>query len=110
VAQLSEGEILRRIVAEEINVKDGIPTFVDRTSGQFRLREGLYLDFKEQLRLETTASVAEIARDILAFSNTEGGLLLIGVADNGKVIGHEPVDTGKLRASLGACPRIADFS
>lgn len=44
--------------------------------------EGLNLDFK----FEITDS-RKIARSMVAFANTEGGKLLIGVKDNGKIAG-----------------------
>lgn len=47
--------------------------------------EGVQLDFK--LRIEDKQ---KIARTLAAFANTEGGSLLIGVKDNGKVRGVNP--------------------
>lgn len=47
--------------------------------------ESVSLDFK--LKIEDQK---KIARTIAAFSNTEGGSILIGVKDNGKVAGCEP--------------------
>lgn len=44
--------------------------------------EGLSLDFKK-----TISSAEKIARTLVAFANTEGGSLLIGVRDNGTVSG-----------------------
>ncbi len=101
MAQIGDGEILRRLIAGKTYVKEGIPALVDRTSGSFLLPEGLQLDYKQQLRVESSSSVAEIARDILAFSNTEGGLLVVGVADDRAVIGHDAIDGRKLRDALG---------
>ncbi|MVM35215.1 ATP-binding protein [Spirosoma sp. HMF4905] len=40
------------------------------------------LEFKRQL-----SSPGRIARTLAAFANTSGGILLIGVADNGKIVG-----------------------
>src|SRR5207244_13600229 len=90
--QVGDGEILGRLIANEADVKEGIPALVDRTSGYCLLPEGLQLDYKQQLRVESSSSVAEIARDVLAFSNTEGGLLVVGVADDRAVIGHDAID------------------
>jgi hypothetical protein len=73
VAQIDNNEILRRIIADEIAVKDGIPALISRVSGQFEPKEGLFLDYKRQIRVDGSTSVAELARDVLAFSNTEGG-------------------------------------
>lgn len=44
--------------------------------------EGLNLDFKFEI-----ADARKIARSLVAFANTEGGKLLIGVKDNGKIAG-----------------------
>jgi len=44
--------------------------------------EGLHLDFKFEV-----SDAAKIARSLSAFANTDGGKLLIGVLDNGKISG-----------------------
>ncbi len=44
--------------------------------------EGLHLDFKFEV-----SDAAKIARSLVAFANTEGGKLLIGVNDNGSIAG-----------------------
>jgi predicted HTH transcriptional regulator len=44
--------------------------------------EGLHLDFKFEV-----SDAPKIARSLVAFANTEGGTLLIGVKDNGKIAG-----------------------
>ena len=45
-------------------------------------REGLHLDFKFEI-----SGFRKIARSLVAFANTDGGKLLIGVKDNGKIAG-----------------------
>ncbi|MGQ9863665.1 MAG: AlbA family DNA-binding domain-containing protein [Bacteroidia bacterium] len=47
--------------------------------------EGLTLDFKQRID-----SAAKIAKTLSAFANTAGGSLLIGVKDNGKIVGIQP--------------------
>ncbi|MCX7606269.1 MAG: ATP-binding protein [Bacteroidia bacterium] len=47
--------------------------------------EGLHLDFKQRID-----SARKIARTLSAFANTEGGSLLIGVKDNGRICGVDP--------------------
>jgi predicted HTH transcriptional regulator len=47
-----------------------------------RAGEGKHLDFKK-----TISSQAKIAKSLVAFANTEGGRLLVGVHDNGTVHG-----------------------
>lgn len=44
--------------------------------------EGLKLDFKQNL-----SSQRKIAKTIAAFANTEGGTIVVGVSDKGKLIG-----------------------
>ncbi len=44
--------------------------------------EGLHLDFKFEI-----SDSAKIARSLVAFANTDGGTLLVGVKDNGKITG-----------------------
>jgi len=44
--------------------------------------EGLTLDFKQ-----TISSSRKIAKTLAAFANTNGGRLLIGVKDNGRIVG-----------------------
>jgi predicted HTH transcriptional regulator len=46
--------------------------------------EGLYLEFKR-----TIPSAEKIARELCAFANTSGGTLMIGVDDNGSLVGME---------------------
>lgn len=47
--------------------------------------EGLQLDFKFEIEDQK-----KIARTLVAFANAEGGSLLIGVKDNGKIVGTNP--------------------
>ncbi|MCS6789639.1 MAG: ATP-binding protein [Bacteroidia bacterium] len=47
--------------------------------------EGTQLDFKQRID-----SARKIARTLSAFANTEGGSLLIGVKDNGRICGIDP--------------------
>ncbi len=44
--------------------------------------EGLHLDFKFEV-----SDAPKFARSLVAFANTDGGTLLIGVKDNGKIAG-----------------------
>ncbi|HBQ60906.1 MAG TPA: ATP-binding protein, partial [Balneolaceae bacterium] len=46
--------------------------------------ESRFLEFKHSV-----ASPEKIAREMAAFANTKGGTLLIGVEDNGEIIGVE---------------------
>jgi predicted HTH transcriptional regulator len=47
--------------------------------------EGIHLDFKQHI-----SNQKKIAKTFLAFANTEGGLAVIGVADNKQITGVDP--------------------
>ncbi len=51
-------------------------------SARIKNGEGLQLDFKHSI-----SDTKKIARSLVAFANTEGGSLLIGVRDNGSIAG-----------------------
>ena len=61
--------------------------------------EGLTVEFKEKY-------TPKIDRDIVAFANTKGGLLLFGIDDNGKVIGEKL--TNKMKAEINTIARNCD--
>ena len=66
------------------------------------LGESIEREFKSDIR---QISDKEIYEEIVAFANTSGGILLIGVDDNGKVIGAKPrhgktTDPLKLQSSI----------
>lgn len=52
---------------------------------QIKKGENEQLDFKQ-----TISSVQKIAKTLVAFANTKGGNLLVGVKDNGKIMGVNP--------------------
>ena len=58
--------------------------------------EGLGVEFKERFS-------SRIAKDIVAFANTKGGSILLGVDDNGKVIGEKV--TNRLKAEISGIAR-----
>jgi len=47
-----------------------------------RSQEGLHLDFKQGITNQT-----KIAKTMVAFANTKGGKLIIGISDHRKIIG-----------------------
>ena len=49
--------------------------------------EGLHLDFKERL-----GSPTELAKDLVCFANTDGGEIVLGVADDGSLVGVDDPD------------------
>jgi ATP-dependent DNA helicase RecG len=63
--------------------------------------EGLTVEFKERY-------TPKIDRDIVAFANSKGGLLLLGVDDKGKVVGEKL--TNKMKAEINAIARNCDPS
>ena len=61
--------------------------------------EGLSVELKEKF-------TPKIDRDIVAFSNTKGGFLLLGVDDKGKVVGEKL--TNRMKADINAIARNCD--
>jgi hypothetical protein len=47
-------------------------------------RESRYLDFKERLDPSSKAEWCEVVKDLVAIANTGGGVIVFGVANNGK--------------------------
>jgi len=67
--------------------------------------EHLKQDFKFEI-----SDVKKIAKTLVAFSNTEGGKLLVGVKDNGKIAGirsEEEIYMIEAAASLNCKPEVA---
>src|SRR5436190_8591532 len=90
------------MISGDVEVTDGINALVDRTSGRFTPDEGNLLDYKEVFGEDRLESGGELARDILGFSNTEGGILICGVADGSQaVVGHKPINFRTARETLG---------
>ena len=61
--------------------------------------EGLTIEFKEKY-------TPQIVEDIVAFSNTRGGFILLGINDHGKVIGDKL--TGRMKADINSLARSCD--
>lgn len=101
MAQRELVDVLRLGLIGERELRDVVPTLFDRTTGTAHLSEGPLIDFKLRIDLDSEAALAELARDIMAFSNTEGGLIVAGVNDQRQAIGHEAVDTRRMRQGLG---------
>lgn len=59
--------------------------------------EGLTLDFKK-----TITSSQKIAKSLVAFANGKGGRLLIGVTDDGKIVGVKSEDEEKFMITRSA--------
>lgn len=73
----------------------------DKIEMLIREGEGLTIEFKERY-------TSKIDRDIVAFANSKGGLLLLGVDDKGKVVGEKL--TNKMKAEINAIARNCDPS
>jgi ATP-dependent DNA helicase RecG len=73
----------------------------DKTEMLIREGEGLTIEFKERY-------TSRIDRDIVAFANSKGGLLLLGVDDRGKVVGEKL--TNKMKAEINNIARNCDPS
>ncbi|NCU33124.1 MAG: ATP-binding protein, partial [Candidatus Moranbacteria bacterium] len=58
--------------------------------------EGLTVEFKERYS-------SRIDKDIVAFTNTKGGVILLGVSDDGKIVGEKL--TNKLKAQINDLAR-----
>ena len=102
MAQVTSDNIISRMVRCETSLALGIPALMDRKIGTFSPNEGLQIDYKQSLDVNKPNSVAEAARDILGFSNSQGGLLVIGVDDaEHRPCGHPAIDIRRLREAVG---------
>jgi hypothetical protein len=62
-----------------------------------------YWDYKRELPLDTPYEMARTAKDVLAFHNTKGGALIVGVDDDYRVVGiprSKVLDTYQLQEKL----------
>ena len=56
--------------------------------------------FKESINLELKKEyVKDILKTVIAFANTSGGKIYIGIDDDGKVLGVQKLDTDILKLS-----------
>ncbi len=101
MAQLTDDDVIRRIISGEIPVKDGVPALLDRTTGEFSPPEGDVIDYKLRINMADQNSVGEIARDILGFSNSQGGILVVGANNERRIEGHDRIDLRRLRNAIG---------
>lgn len=79
----------------------GIRSLANRDTGRIEANEGPLIDFKQSCDLHSMLSVQEIARDILGFSNSNGGILLFGVRDDREILGHNNIDPRSFREAVG---------
>lgn len=76
-------------------------TGADKINMLMKEGEGLTVEYKERY-------TPRIDRDIVAFANSKGGLLLLGVDDAGRVVGEKL--TNKMKAEINAIARNCDPS
>lgn len=67
---------------------------------KFINKESHLWDYKERIDTTDKISIGEIVKDIVAFYNTFGGYLIIGVDDSGVVIGHQQIDEKSIKTNL----------
>ena len=60
--------------------------------------EGLKLEYKQQI-----SSQEKIAKTLSAMSNTAGGMILIGISDQRKIIGIDPEEERYMIAAANEC-------
>ncbi len=101
MAQIADLDILRKMLAGEVLLAAGIAALFDRHEKRFTVDEGQLLDYKLSVAVERDSSMAELGRDILAFSNSDGGVLILGVANDRSIVGHDKVDFRCFRDALG---------
>jgi len=70
------------------------------TKGLSAKRESKYIDFKSSLNLDESRSWCEIIKDIIAMANSGGGLILIGLNDNGTYSGFDPTTVLNLDSAV----------
>ncbi len=62
-----------------------------------------YWDYKQELSLDKPAEVANFVRDILGFHNSQGGVLVVGVTNDFRVVGvprTRVLDTNRLHQKI----------
>ena len=60
--------------------------------------EDSYTQFKEQI-----ISAKDLAKEFVAFTNAQGGIIIFGVADNGEIVGLDKAEIKKIGQLVGNC-------
>lgn len=89
-----DGQILDQFAEEQAYSTGERVIFTDRHKGRrllelIRSGESDRVEFKPFVRLEDRTKVAEIVKTVIAFANTQGGTIFIGVSDGGEIEGVE---------------------
>lgn len=97
------GNIVHALKAREMP-KDFVDALLSHNRTQLLHKdESDYWDYKEELRLDTPSEIARLAKDVLAFHNSKGGVLIVGVDDDYRVTGIPAayvIDTYKIKEKL----------
>lgn len=101
MAQLTNNDVLLKVISRDLSDQVAIRGLVNRDTGRVEVEEGPLIDFKQRCDMSSPQSVQEIARDILGFSNSSGGLLLFGVKDDREILGHNPLEPRGFREAVG---------
>jgi len=81
---------------QRIKYQDGHDITPEQVNLMIREGEGLAIEFKEHY-------TSRIDEDIVAFSNAKGGIVILGVRDDGRIVG-EPL-TNELKAKINSLTR-----
>lgn len=98
------GIILQNIIFTS-SFKASIYAFTLREPGSDHMRENLHIEYKSIWK-------DEYLRNVAAFANVDGGVVYIGAADDGTIIGLDDVDSllklipDKISTSLGIVPIV----
>jgi ATP-dependent DNA helicase RecG len=87
----------------EDSLRGAIDSMLDVDKINILIKEGEGLTIEHKARY-----TPKIDRDIVAFANSKGGLLLLGVDDGGKVVGEKL--TNKMKAEINAIARNCEPS
>jgi hypothetical protein len=64
------------------------PSHLERA--QTATRESKFVDFKGHFDVTSDGEWCEIIKDVVAFANSGGGVILFGIADDGQMTGYDP--------------------
>jgi hypothetical protein len=102
MASVDVETLIHKMLAGDALPEDLILNLVNRETGRVVLEEGQFMDFKLSVELSEPRAMGELAKDILGFSNSEGGLILVGASDDGLVVGHPIVESRKIYEGIRA--------
>lgn len=99
------GETIRKCIAAREPVDELAQALLNSSRDKVRIRqEGDLWDYKQHIDLANAKSRANIAKDVLAFHNAQGGCIIIGVDNQFRICGVEEAhrfDEVRLRQAIG---------